>query len=238
LLIIFLWPLILEPGRGTVVVGRLGCSVSLPCHYKAFQVPLDKLYVYWQFKNSGPDKMAAVVIKGRINKTYQHGNYQGRGQMDPLKLKDGDFTFSLSSLTKGDEGIYHCIVMKDDVPMTTQYNISLRLRVDALFTVPTITRSGSDNRTRGSETTLICTSHGGLLRPRVWWVKSTDGSHLGSGQMLFKKHKDSWNVTSIITLNVTQSINLTCSVENPTGNITSPTCESPKDFHVLRHPHI
>eukprot|EP00079_Xenopus_tropicalis_P033090 XP_017946861.1 PREDICTED: uncharacterized protein LOC101732704 isoform X1 [Xenopus tropicalis] len=91
------------------------------------------------------------------------------------------------------------------------------LLLPAEFTVPTVTT----NMTHGGEVTLVCNSYGGSHKPRVWWRNSVDGSLLGSGRLNTEKHKDYVNVTSIVTVNVTQSLNITCTVENPQGNVTS-----------------
>ncbi|OCT91426.1 ICOS ligand isoform X2 [Xenopus laevis] len=205
LLLGLLWNLISGWANGTSLFGRLGTKMEMPCRYQPLQAPLHQLYVYWQIKVSEEDLTVAAVVEGQVDEKFQHWAYKGRAWLDPMKLKEGDFTLYLSNLTEKDQGTYLCIVMFKKLPMMTlMQNSTVKLKVQAEFSIPTV----SINMMPGLEVTLICNSYGGLPKPRVWWLNSVDGSLLGSGHLN-------------ITVNVTQSLNITCIVENPQGNVTS-----------------
>ncbi|KAE8620980.1 hypothetical protein XENTR_v10004637 [Xenopus tropicalis] len=217
LLIGLLWHLLPGWAHSTFLVGRVGAKVEMPCQYPPPRAPVPHLYVYWQIRISEGDVTAAAVVDGRVDEKFQHGGYRGRAWLDPIKLSEGDFTLHLSNVSRQDEGTYLCVVMSGTFPVVLLHNCTVQLRVVAEFTVPTVTT----NMTHGGEVTLVCNSYGGSHKPRVWWRNSVDGSLLGSGRLNTEKHKDYVNVTSIVTVNVTQSLNITCTVENPQGNVTS-----------------
>ncbi|OCT93537.1 programmed cell death 1 ligand 1 [Xenopus laevis] len=238
LLLGLLWYLISGWAHGRSLVGRLGTKMEMPCRYQPLRAPLHQLYMYWQIKDSEKDLTAAAVVNGQVDEKYQHGAFKGRAWLDRTKLKEGDFTLHLSNLTQKDEGTYLCIVMFEKPPMTLMHNSTVQLKVMAEFTRPTVTI----NMTSGQEFTLICNSYGGLQKPSVWWLNSMDGSLIGSGHLNTEKHEDYVNVTSILTVNVTQSLNITCTVENPQGNVTSKPyileIPPPNEHYTERQSHV
>ncbi len=88
----------------------LGGSVDLPC-----TVPLnllnEDLKVEWRRADS--DTLVHLYKDGKIREEEQNNDYHKRAHFLKKKIKDGNFSLRLKKLRAGDEGVYRCVVYKD-----------------------------------------------------------------------------------------------------------------------------
>ncbi|KAM4700695.1 ICOS ligand [Discoglossus pictus] len=207
-------------GVRAALVGRAGHSVVMPCLYSG-RDPIEQLLVYWQLPYQNKPITVLAIIKGQVEDKHQDLRYRGRTYLSPEGLRNWNFTLHLSNLTLTDQGTYNCIVLKAPRAVTEKWQQDVALEVTADFSTPSVTSSVSGKIEPGQEVTLTCRSHGGLHQPRVMWQNSTSGFILDEGHVEYERSGDIVTVISRVSIKVTSSSNVSCSVENKHHNITS-----------------
>ncbi|XP_042589466.1 polymeric immunoglobulin receptor-like isoform X1 [Cyprinus carpio] len=94
--------------NGNVV--PLGGSVDLPCRVDESLLE-NSLKVEWRRADS--QTLVHLYQDGKIRAEEQRHDYHKRAHFLKKKIKDGNFSLRLKKLRAGDEGVYRCIVYKD-----------------------------------------------------------------------------------------------------------------------------
>ncbi|XP_075053638.1 ICOS ligand-like [Mixophyes fleayi] len=223
-LAVVFWSPILALGCNAAVVGRLRGSVELSCKLQPLPQPIKHIMVYWQLKHHEKDLVVAAALYGKVDVSLQNENYRGRAHLNPLWMRDGNFTLHLSNLTFRDNGTYVCIILWEPSSIILLHESKIDLKVTtAEFSPPVVENRISGEVVYGEERTLTCTTQGRYWQPRIMWINSNDGTELQKGRIHNHTQEDGdiINVTSTISINVTSSINISCIVITEDGNITS-----------------
>ncbi|NWV34748.1 CD80 protein, partial [Grantiella picta] len=183
-----------------VVKSRVGEKVSLPCcHEIPSSDSLHKYRVYWQ-KNITD----VVLAYSEGNMISRHERYQNRTEMDPRNL-----TLWISPVEILDNGSYQCVVQRNSVVVCGE---SVILFVTADFSEPNITAEVSADFCESTEMVITCSSHGGFPKPRISGAINNMSMEWNTS-WVSESSFSPYNVTGKLVLNVTEDINITCSVE-------------------------
>nr|XP_033797427.1 ICOS ligand isoform X2 [Geotrypetes seraphini]XP_033797428.1 ICOS ligand isoform X2 [Geotrypetes seraphini] len=183
----------------------LRCIMAQPLNF-----PLDHLRVYWQTLDN---KVVHTFLCGDNGKMYEALEYQGRSQLFWDKLQEGNFSLLLSNLSLSDNQIYKCIVMKNETKFIVIHEELITLNVGASYRPSDPSDPEVNEVESGEEVTFTCSSSNGYPEPKVHW---TDATHNGLPATSVTLHKNmgQYSVFSILKLNVTTDLNLSCSIEN------------------------
>ncbi|NWQ67259.1 CD80 protein, partial [Neopipo cinnamomea] len=183
-----------------VVKSKVGEKVSLPCcHEIPRSESLQKYRTYWQ-KNVTDVVLAysdGVMI--RI-----HERYRNRTEMDPW-----DLILWISPVEILDNGTYQCVVQYNSVVVCDE---SVTLLVTADFSQPSITAEVSASSCESTEMVIVCSSHGGFPKPKISGALN-NVSVEWNASWVSESSLSPYNVTGTLVLNVTNDVNVTCSVE-------------------------
>ncbi|CAN2387802.1 hypothetical protein PRIEUP_LOCUS12121, partial [Pristimantis euphronides] len=212
---------------GLGLVGKLHGSVVLPCVCHHLPGSIEKIDVYWQWRNFSNNLVVAAAINGTVNLSFVDKMFKGRTQLDPDGLKAGNFSLSLTNLSLHDTGIYDCLILWNPSYTAMFNNSTVDLEVTAQYSTPVVDVPSSGVLQHGQEVTLRCTSEGGLEQPKIMWINANDGNEIQDGHVNTVVHldKDVFNVTNTITLNITSNVNISCLIQTKNGNLTSQSCK-------------
>ncbi|NWV89013.1 CD80 protein, partial [Machaerirhynchus nigripectus] len=183
-----------------VVRSKVGEKVSLPCCYKIPSSESLHMYrVYWQ-KNI----TEVVLAYSRGNMISEHERYQKRTEMDPQNL-----TLRISPVEILDNGSYQCIVQHKSIVKCDE---SVILFVTADFSKPNLTAEVSADSCKSTEMVITCSSHGGFPKPKISGALNNKSVEWNAS-WVSESRLSPYNVTGKLVLNVTEDVNITCSVE-------------------------
>ncbi|XP_029435168.1 T-lymphocyte activation antigen CD80 isoform X2 [Rhinatrema bivittatum] len=192
-------------GKTVNVQSKVGKEVELPCSYNLLSVDSLKTHrVYWQ---KGL-KVAAAYLNGGEDKTHQHPDYLNR-----TTLRISNLSLVFSHTRAPDEGLYDCMVFQLDQMKSSELKHESRvlLSLVADFSKPVI----SESRVAASNgiplVNLTCSSRGGYPEPRIFW-NSWKEIPSSTESLLQDPRTGLYNVSSTLSLTVTEDLNLTCSV--------------------------
>ncbi|XP_019381240.1 PREDICTED: T-lymphocyte activation antigen CD80 isoform X1 [Gavialis gangeticus] len=180
-----------------VAIAKMGEEVTLPCCYETPSEDTPSNYrVYWQ-KN-----VTEVVI------AYSFGTWLPN-PLNRSSLNQRTFALSITQVEISDAGSYACIVQRaGSVKLCDQ---TVTLSVIAEFSQPAISlKKPSD--CESSEVVVSCSSYGGFPKPKVSGFFNNVSVDWNTS--LTSDAKTSlYNVTGMARFNVTENMNLTCSIE-------------------------
>ncbi|NWS97252.1 CD80 protein, partial [Mionectes macconnelli] len=183
-----------------VVKSKVGEKVSLPC---CREIPrsesLQGYRAYWQ-KN-----VTDVVLAYSDGEMIRiHERYRNRTEMDPW-----DLILWVSPLEILDNGTYQCVVQYNSVVTCDE---SVTLFVTADFSQPSVTADVSASSCDSTEMVIVCSSHGGFPKPKMSGALN-NVSVEWNASWVSESSLSPYNVTGTLVLNVTNDVNITCSVE-------------------------
>ncbi|NWW58478.1 CD80 protein, partial [Ifrita kowaldi] len=183
-----------------VVKSKVGEKVSLPCcHEIPSSESLHKYRVYWQ-KNITD----VVLAYSEGNMISKHKRYQNRTEMDPWNL-----TLWISPMEILDNGSYQCVVQRNSIVVCDE---SVILFVTADFSQPNITAEVSSDSCEATEMVITCSSYGGFPKPKISGALN-NVSVEWNATWVSESSFSPYNVTGKLELNVTENVNITCSIE-------------------------
>ncbi|XP_029434497.1 CD276 antigen-like isoform X2 [Rhinatrema bivittatum] len=195
----------------TEVVGTVGESAVLHCFFKLPpNFPLDRLRVYWQTPD---DKVVYALLSGANGDEFQASEYQGRARLWQEKLQEGDFSLLLSNLRLDDSQTYRCIVLMNETKFEMKDQSSITLSVGASYRQPNQSSPELSEVEFGEEVTFNCSSSKGYPEPKVHWTDAFKSS-LPPHSVSFERDLDHFSVFSMLRLNATSDLNLSCIIEN------------------------
>ncbi|XP_030060880.1 ICOS ligand-like [Microcaecilia unicolor] len=193
------------------VVGKVGKSAVLRCIItQPLNFSLDQLRVYWQTLDN---KVVYAFLSGDNGEKYQALEYQGRTQLFWDKLQEGNFSLLLSNLSLSDKQIYKCIVMKNETKYNVIHEAFITLNVEANYIQSYPSDPEVNEVEFGKEVTFTCSSSNGYPEPKIHWTDTTHSS-LPAPSVTFHRNMSQYSVFSILKLNVTADLNLSCIIEN------------------------
>ncbi|XP_029434496.1 uncharacterized protein LOC115076773 isoform X1 [Rhinatrema bivittatum] len=214
----------------TEVVGTVGESAVLHCFFKLPpNFPLDRLRVYWQTPD---DKVVYALLSGANGDEFQASEYQGRARLWQEKLQEGDFSLLLSNLRLDDSQTYRCIVLMNETKFEMKDQSSITLSVGASYRQPNQSSPELSEVEFGEEVTFNCSSSKGYPEPKVHWTDAFKSS-LPPHSVSFERDLDHFSVFSMLRLNATSDLNLSCIIENQLlqENVTARQYPLPTPHH-------
>ncbi|XP_076842279.1 butyrophilin-like protein 10 isoform X1 [Brachyhypopomus gauderio] len=182
---------------GDDVVADSGSDVTLLCSLKSYNLSVSTvdMEVMW----TRPDLNNRVVHHYK-NKTDQTGDqdpsYRGRTSLFIEELQQGNTSLLLKKVQWSDQGVYKCGVQGKDA--------TVQLTVEDIGTAPEILVLSTDV---SGVISLLCETTGWKFEPEVLWLGSE-----GNNSLLYK-HSGRINVSSIITVQKTETNCCTCVVQ-------------------------
>ncbi|XP_041114859.1 ICOS ligand-like [Polyodon spathula] len=217
LLLVMLCP-VMSTGSGCVL-GIIRKSVIIPCEYRNEGVlERNSIAVEWRT----PDSLIVhSFLHGEDQLANQDPQYKNRTKFFKTEVEHGDFSLKLSDIIPEDGTDYNCFFHKDGWS-TSKHVDAICLIVADHYTEPFL--STSSHRENSEEVSFTCTSSNGFPKPIVHWFinKKEIFPEPGRENIVFDKDPStgSFTVTSILTVNVTQDLTVTCAIENERLNET------------------
>ncbi|KAM6963062.1 ICOS ligand-like [Aplochiton taeniatus] len=149
-------------------------------------------------------------------------SYSNRTRVSADAPETGDFSLELSTVEPTDLHTYYNLYLtvpgEDEEQISPLCTVCLRTAVSFIY--PVMQRE--DPAGEENETQFMCHSRGGFPRPTVLWlINGTEPLPKGSTiRTVSAPLSDSplYNVTSHLTVNVSQNASVSCTIENPYMN--------------------
>ncbi|XP_068175270.1 ICOS ligand-like [Antennarius striatus] len=209
------------------VLGIVGQPVSLPC----LSPNLDNLTnfsIEWRRDDE-------VVLRSVFedNKNVEELSANSANIPDDA-AQTGNFSLELPTVHPTEHNkTYSLIVISEEDSNAAMCTVCLNIA--ASFSLPTLLQM--ENNEEGDEMSFHCHSRGGFPEPSIHWlINNTEEPPEGSVRTVALPLPDShlFNVTSFLTMNVSQGSSVTCGVENQLMNQTlASTILGVKDSRVV-----
>ncbi|XP_039598708.1 CD276 antigen homolog [Polypterus senegalus] len=187
-------------------------TVQIPCSLDTYE-PLKRedISVGWETYEG---LIVHTFKKGKDYLENQDSKFKGRTQLFLPELPRGNFTLRLSDVSLTDEGEYVCRYYR--IGEKSSSNLSHQcLQVAGRYSDP-IVHGPASPVLKDSEVNFTCKSTGGYPKPKIQWSVNKepfqDSSRVDT--RLSKDSRERYNVTSILTVNMTEKVTVSCSVEN------------------------
>ncbi|XP_039602459.1 ICOS ligand-like [Polypterus senegalus] len=203
----------------TAIIGE---TMQIPCSLNTEEsLKTEDISIEWQ-KANGP--IVHAFYKGEDNLSNQDSQFKGRTQLFRSELSRGNFSLGLSNVSVSDEGEFECKYSRAE-EKSSRLLYWCHLQVTGRYSEPVVYRSASPV-SKNSEVHFTCKSTGGFPEPKVHWSVNKE-PHQNSRRVNTTLSRDSrglYSVTSVLTVNVTGDVSVTCTVENERlgENTTSP----------------
>ncbi|KAM9020050.1 T-lymphocyte activation antigen CD80 [Ara ararauna] len=189
------------------VKSKVGEKVGLPCcHEIPSSESLQNYRVYWQ-KNI--TEVVLAYAGGERIPDHNSVRYENRTEIDPRNL-----TLWISPIEIRDNGPYWCVVQYlrlSQNPMVV-CNEPVNLFVTADFSEPNLTAEVAADSCESTELVVMCSSYGGFPKPKLSGALN-NMSVVWNASWVTESSLSLYNITGKLSLNVTQDVNITCSVE-------------------------
>ncbi|XP_062306617.1 ICOS ligand-like [Osmerus eperlanus] len=194
----------------------IGEPVLLPCIYDG-ALPLSALNFSAEWRRANDVVHRSVWGGGSQDKwTVSSRNSTRVSETAP---QTGDFSLQLSMVVAADSNTYSLYLTfpggNHSSPVCT-----VCLWTAASFSFPLLLREDAEE---GDETRFLCHSRGGFPKPAVRWrinetVRPPEGSVWTDFALL--PESQLYNITSLLVVNISQDVSVSCSIENPSMNET------------------
>ncbi|KAG2456449.1 CD276 protein, partial [Polypterus senegalus] len=193
------------------LTANIGDTVQIPCSLNTKEfLKAEDISVEW---TTGDGRIIHSFVKGKDNLTNQVPQFKGRAQLFKPELSRGNLSLRLSNVSVDDEGEFECKYHKAGETSSSGVCYPCLL-VAGRYSDPIVTISSSASN--DSEVNFTCKSAGGYPEPKVYWsvnkMPFQDISRVNTRTS--NDSKGRYNVTSILTLNVTGDVSVTCIIEN------------------------
>ncbi|XP_039598857.1 ICOS ligand-like [Polypterus senegalus] len=159
--------------------------------------------------------MVHAFFKGEDELKHQEPQFKNRAQLFKSELSHGNLSLSLSNVSEADNGGKFQCHYHNRAQDNNRKDLSKHcLQVAGSYSDPIVTISSSASS--DSEVNFTCKSAGGYPEPKVYWSVNKelfqDVSRVNTRTS--NDSKGRYNVTSVLTLNVTGDVSVTCIIEN------------------------
>lgn len=198
------------------VLGIIGKPVILPCIYDGeAELSFLNFSVEWRKEND----VVHRSVWGHESQDTWTVSSRGSTRVSEAAPQTGDFSLELSMVVPADSNTYSLYL---SVPGMNQSSpvCSVCLWTAASFTHPLLQREDPEE---GEETSFWCYARGGFPEPVVHWlINETKQPPEGSVRTHMTLLSDShlYNITSLLVVNISQDVSVSCSIENPSINET------------------
>nr|XP_046246719.1 ICOS ligand-like [Scatophagus argus] len=195
------------------VHGVVGRPVSLPCLYPKL-LRLENFSIEWRRNDE------VVVVRSVFEK---------KRNVEELSLKSatisadaaltGNFSLELPAVHPTEHNMNYSLFIISEKNQSAAL-CTVCLRIAASFSTPLLQR---EEAAQGGETTLFCHSSGGFPEPTVLWlINNTKEPPEGSVRTQAASLPDShlYNITSLLTVNISKDSSVSCTIENLSMNET------------------
>ncbi|XP_039595275.1 CD276 antigen-like [Polypterus senegalus] len=193
-------------------IAIIGETVQIPCSLNTEEsLKTEDISVEWK---TSEGLIVHSFVKGQDYWANQAPQFKGRTQLFKSELPLGNLSLRLSSVSVTDEGVYACNYHRAGESISKQLSQEC-LQIAGRYSVPVVQGPASPVF-KDSEVSFTCKSTGGFPEPKVQWSVNKELLQ-NSGQVSTTLSKDSrglYNVTSVLTVNVTGDVSVTCTVEN------------------------
>ncbi|XP_058884820.1 ICOS ligand-like [Acipenser ruthenus] len=208
LLLVMVCP-VMSTGNGCVL-GMIRSSVTIPCEYRNEGI-LERNNIAIEWRTS--DSIVHGFVHGEDKLENQASQYKNRTKIFQSEVEHGNFSLRLSDITPEDETDYNCFFHKKGLS-TSKHADTVCLIAAGHYTEPFLSTSHREN----NEVDFTCTSSSGFPKPIVHWFINKKDISPEAGREHTTLDKDpsdgSFTVTSVLTVNVTQDLTVTCAIEN------------------------
>ncbi|KAK6466171.1 ICOS ligand-like isoform X1, partial [Huso huso] len=190
------------------VLGIIRNSVTIPCEYKNEGILERKnIAIEWRTSDSF---IVHGFVHGEDKLENQASQYKNRTKIFQSEVEHGNFSLRLSDIIPEDGTEYNCFFHKKGWP-TSKHADTVCLIVAGHYTEPFLSTSHREN----NEVDFTCTSSSGFPKPIVHWFINKKEILPEAGREHTTLDKDHcFSVTSVLTVNVTQDLTVTCAIEN------------------------
>ncbi|XP_039598928.1 ICOS ligand-like [Polypterus senegalus] len=195
------------------LTASIGKTVQIPCFVKTNEsLKAENISVEW---TTSEGLIIHSFVTGKDDLTNQDSRFKGRTQLFSSGVSRGDLSLSLLNVSVDDEGTFKCSYYDSSIGDDNSRDLSKHcLQVADHYSVPIV--YGPPAGLNKSEVNFTCKSMGGHPEPKVRW--SVNNKPLeDSRRVTTTPSRDSrgrYNVTSVLTVNVTRDVSVTCTVEN------------------------
>ncbi|XP_066561922.1 T-lymphocyte activation antigen CD80 isoform X1 [Amia ocellicauda] len=197
------------------IVGVIGEATVLPCHYTG-EERLEQRNIALEWRTDSVVVHSFVNGEDVLNK--QGKNYHNRTHLFKQHLEKGNFSLRLSDTGKEDEQHYKCLYYSKSIKKTIHLN-KMCLSVAAHYSEPGLHRVPVPE---GGDAQFSCSSSGGFPEPRVHWLLNSQRPPVDIVNTVYTQDPVTglYRVSSRlnITVNITQDITVSCTIENPRLN--------------------
>ncbi|XP_051781867.1 CD276 antigen homolog isoform X7 [Erpetoichthys calabaricus] len=193
----------------TAIVGE---TVQIPCSLKTEEsLKTEDISVEWK---TSEDLIVHSFVKGQDYWTNQAPQFKGRTQLFRSELSHGNLSLSLSSVSLTDDAGYTCNYHRSGEPTSRQLSQEC-LQIAGHYSVPVVQGPASPVF-NDQEVNFTCKSTGGFPEPKVQWSVNKEllQNSRRVNTTLSRDSRGLYNVTSVLIVNVTGDVSVTCTVEN------------------------
>ncbi|KAJ8367685.1 hypothetical protein AAFF_G00311400 [Aldrovandia affinis] len=195
-------------GEGCVL-GIVGESAVLPCIYNGTDdLAIVNVSIEWR---KGSEVVHSSVLGEKSQVTQM--SYGNRTQLLRDVVQTRDFSLLISDVTVTDAQNYSGYITRPGVQNSTHL-CTVCLIAAAHFTHPVLLSAAG---AVGEEARFICHSRGGFPEPRVhWFINEKKRPPVDAVHTLKTLLPNStlYNITSVLSINLTQDFTVSCAVEN------------------------
>nr|XP_015216985.1 PREDICTED: CD276 antigen-like [Lepisosteus oculatus] len=194
---------------GKDCIAIMGESTVLPCVYrKGSELDLGSIAIEWR----SDSVIVHSFVYGKDALDKQGETYINRTQLFLTALKMGNFSLRLSDISMDDARIYKCIFHQNGLESSVHLD-QVCLTPAAHYTEPVVQRDGV---TEGGEAQFNCSSGQGFPKPTVHWLINGECPPVDTVRSTVTQEPDTklFSVRSLLTVNVTQEIIVSCTIEN------------------------
>ncbi|KAJ8253167.1 hypothetical protein GJAV_G00209850 [Gymnothorax javanicus] len=203
---------------GACILGIFGKSAVLPCFYgRTFDLDSGNVSIEWR---TGSEPVHVSVL-GKAGETVEFLSQGDRMRLIMDTIQDGDVSLLISDITVRDAQSYDCYLTQPGVQSSTHL-CTVCLSTAAHFTQPVVQRA-DEAKEEGEEAHFICHSRGGFPEPTVHWLSGDRERPLVGTVRTYSSllpHSELYNITSVLSVNITRDMKVSCAVENHLLNET------------------
>ncbi|XP_039595254.1 CD276 antigen homolog [Polypterus senegalus] len=194
----------------TAIVGE---TVQIPCSLNT-EVSLKTEDISLEWRTS-EDLIVHSFVKGQDYWTNQAPQFKGRTQLFRSELSRGNLSLRLSSVSLTDDGHYACCYYHRTWENFSSQLSQKCLQIAGRYSVPVVQGPASPVF-KDHEVSFTCKSTGGFPEPKVQWSVNKEllQNSRRVSTTLSRDSRGLYSVTSVLTVNVTGDVSVTCTVEN------------------------